>query len=60
VITALLRLCDDDDWCPCPPEPPNARQRIVEAVVVAGLSAILTGAIEWVYAEIKERRRRSE
>lgn len=48
---------DDDDWDPCPPVPEKperpARQRIAEAVFIAGMSAVVAGVVDMAFDELK-------
>lgn len=52
MLAPYFRCDDDDDYCPpCDPpaKTPGAHLRVVEAVVIAGLSAIATKIVEHVY-----------
>jgi hypothetical protein len=50
-----LWLIQNDD--PPTPQPPGARLRIAEAVIIAALSATAGKIVEFFYEEFKERRR---
>jgi hypothetical protein len=45
---------DDGPWCPCPPD---GRMRIVEAVIIASLSAVAAKVVEHFYEEFKQWRK---
>lgn len=50
-----------EDPTPAPPAPPRIDHlRVIEAVLIAALSAVATKAVEWAYEGLKERRKKKE
>jgi hypothetical protein len=58
-LPGSLVIRDDDppDYCPCPP---NGGTRIVEAVIIATLSAVAARVVEHVYTRMFPPKESSE